>query len=370
VKRLGFRNQKPVVDKKLLLLAVILTVAGLVAVADASIPQAMANFNDKFYYLKQQVLWALAGIFLMFVFSKIDYIFWKKLACPLFILSLAFLVLVLFPEFGLKTLGARRWFSLGLLSFQPSEIVKFTTVLYFARLSEMNKKMLAYFIPLVFVAVLIMLEPDLGTTVVIVATGLVQVFVSGVNIFYFLGSLVVGFLASVLLILTSEYRQARLTTFLTQTHDPLGKSYHIRQVLLSLGLGGIFGTGLGASRQKYLFLPEAATDSIFAVIAEEMGFVGASILIFLFFYFALRAYRISFTAPDKFSKIFALGLTSWIVIQTLLNLGSMLALVPLTGVPLPFISYGGTSLIMTLSVTGILLNISRYAEQKKEKRKR
>jgi cell division protein FtsW len=234
----------------------------------------------------------------------------------------------------------------------------------------MNKKMLAYFIPLVFVAVLIMLEPDLGTTVVIVATGLVQVFVSGVNIFYFLGSLVVGFLASVLLILTSEYRQARLTTFLTQTHDPLGKSYHIRQVLLSLGLGGIFGTGLGASRQKYLFLPEAATDSIFAVIAEEMGFVGASILIFLFFYFALRAYRISFTAPDKFSKIFALGLTSWIVIQTLLNLGSMLALVPLTGVPLPFISYGGTSLIMTLSVTGILLNISRYAEQKKEKRKR
>jgi cell division protein FtsW len=182
--------------------------------------------------------------------------------------------------------------------------------------------------------------------------------------------LVVGFLASVLLILTSEYRQARLTTFLTQTHDPLGKSYHIRQVLLSLGLGGIFGTGLGASRQKYLFLPEAATDSIFAVIAEEMGFVGASILIFLFFYFALRAYRISFTAPDKFSKIFALGLTSWIVIQTLLNLGSMLALVPLTGVPLPFISYGGTSLIMTLSVTGILLNISRYAEQKKEKRKR
>lgn len=363
------KKQSMEYDKGLFWLALLLTLLGLVAVADASVPQALANFNDKFFYLKQQIVWALVGVSMMLIFSKFNYTFLKKTAYPLFIISFLFLVIVLIPQFGLSALGARRWINLGFFSFQPSEIVKFTIALYFARLAETNTRVLSYFIPLAIVAALVMLEPDLGTCIIIVSIGLIQMFVAGVNIFSFFATIVVGGAAGVVLILTSSYRRARLTTFLSQAHDPLGKSYHIRQVLLSLGLGGFFGVGLGASRQKYLFLPEAATDSIFAVIAEEVGFIGATILIFLLFLFIFKAYKISTKAPDTFSRVFGLGLTSWIAVQVIVNLASMLALVPLTGVPLPFISYGGTSLVMTLSITGILLNISRYgASEKRAKR--
>jgi cell division protein FtsW len=368
---LSLKKQVKSVNKKFLSCAILLTVLGLLAVADASVPQAINAFGDKFYFLKQQVEWAALGIVLLVVFSNIKYTFWRRLAYPLFGISLVFLIMVLIPQFGLKTLGARRWIDLGFMNFQPSEVVKFTLALYFARLSESNKKALAYFLPVALIGLLIMLQPDLGTTLIVVSIGFTQMFVAGVNIWHFLAVILSGASASIALILTSDYRRARLMSFFEATQDPLGKSYHIRQVLLSLGLGGVFGVGLGASRQKYLFLPEASTDSIFAVIAEEVGFVGASILILILAYFIYLALKISFSAPDKFSKVFALGLTAWIGSQMLLNLASMLALVPLTGVPLPFFSYGGTSLMMILSVTGILLNISKYAEEPKStKRKR
>jgi len=364
------RRQKHVVDKNILVTAISLTVFGLIAVADASAPQALNVFNDRFYFVKQQAIWALVGIIGMVILSKIPYMLWEKVAAPAFFLSLLLLIAVLIPGIGSTALGARRWIYLGFFSVQPSEIIKFSLSLYFAKLASNNKsRLLSFVIPLGVISLLVMIQPDLGTTLIINSIGLTQIFVSGVNIFHFLGIIVGGAGLSVLAIMTSAYRRARLLTFFAQTQDPLGRSYHIRQILLSLGLGGVFGVGIGASRQKFLFLPESATDSIFAVIAEEIGFVGATILIFVLLYFVYKLINVARFAPDKFSKVLSTGLASWIFFQIFLNIGSILAIVPLTGVPLPFISYGGSALTMTLCATGILLNISSYADTPKKKKR-
>ncbi len=354
-------KQNDSVDKKLLFLIFAFIVIGLVAVADTSAPQALNNYGDKFYLLKQQLEWAGVGILVLLIISKIKYTFWEKMATPIFFVSLIFLIVVLLPRLGFSALGARRWIFLGPLNFQPSEIVKFALCLYFAKLASKAKSALSYFLPLILIVGLIMLQPDLGTTLIIVVIGLSQIFVSGVNLWYLLDAGVIGFLVGIPLILLSPYRKERLLTFLQMTEDPLGKSYHMRQILLGLGSGGIFGVGLGASRQKYSFLPEASTDSIFAVIAEELGLIGGIVVIGLFVYFIVRTLKIARNAPDTFSKTLAIGIATWIGGQAFLNIASMVALVPLTGIPLPFISYGGSSLVMILAACGILLNISRFA---------
>lgn len=337
---------------------------GLIFIADISTPQALNYFNDKFYFLKQQVVWAMIGIGAMIVTSNINYNFWRKLSVPIFFTTVFLLIAVLIPGISLKALGARRWISVGNINFQPSEVVKLALALYLARVSESSKKPLAFFVPLALVCGLIMLQPDLGTTLVVGFIGIIQIFVSGVPLMYFLGSLLAGIVGVVVLIIASPYRRDRLMTFLQVSSDPLGKEYHIRQILLALGSGGLFGLGIGQSRQKYLFLPEASTDSIFAAISEEIGFIGSVALIALFAYFLYKAFKIASNAPDQFSKILAVGITAWIGGQVILNISSMTALTPLTGIPLPFFSYGGTSLSMILASCGILLNISRYGTQK------
>lgn len=363
--RTKLKKQKTKVDSKLFLLTISLTAIGLVAVADASAPQALSYFSDKLYYVKQQAVSALIGVIALFLVSKINYSVWEKFAKPLFFISVLFLIAVLIPGVGSKALGARRWIVLGPVNFQPSEVVKLTLAMYLAKVAASKKQALSYFLPVVIVAGLIMLQPDLGTVLVIAAISFVQILIAGVNLLYIGVASAVAILAAFLLIIVSEYRRERLLTFLQATRDPLGKSYHIRQVLLALGSGGFLGIGLGQSRQKYLFLPEAATDSIFAVIAEEVGFIGATFLIALFVLFILRAFKIARAAPDVFSRVLAAGLIAWLGGQTFLNIGSMVALVPLTGIPLPFLSYGGSSLVTMLIATGILLNISRYAKKVK-----
>lgn len=367
MKRLSFSKQKTGFDKNLLVLIIIFIFIGLVAVADASAPQALNAFNDKFYFLKQQLVWAGLGMVALFVVSQIHYSIWEKLATPFFFASVGLLLFVLIPHFGSSALGARRWINLGFFSLQPSELIKLSLCIFLAKVASKNKSALSYFIPLVVVAGLIMLQPDLGTTLVIAIFGLSQIFISDVSLLYFAGALIVGALGTVGLILFSPYRRDRLLTFFEATSDPLGKSYHIRQILLGLGSGGLFGVGLGASRQKYLFLPESSTDSIFAVIAEELGLIGSIILIALFGYFLFRGLNIAMHAPDKFSKVLATGIVAWICGQVFLNIASMTALVPLTGIPLPFISYGGSSLVMVLVGCGILLNISKYTTNETKK---
>jgi cell division protein FtsW len=346
-------------DKGFFYLTIALTLLGLIAVADASAPQALNVFNDRFYFVKQQAVWAIIGLTGMLIVSKINYKFWEKIALPIFLGSIFLLIIVLIPGIGKNVLGARRWIFIGPFNLQPSEFVKFAMCLYFAKLASKDKKLISFIILLGAITVLIMLQPDLGTTLIVASIGFVQMYLAGVNILHFAGSLLLGGVASLLAILSSSYRRERLLTFFEQTTDPLGKSYHIRQILLSLGLGGFFGVGLGASRQKYLFLPEAATDSIFAVIAEEVGFFGATILILLLLYFVIKAFKIAMNAPDKFSQVLAAGIGTWIGAQIFLNIGSMVALVPLTGVPLPLFSYGGSSLSTILISLGILLNISK-----------
>ncbi len=359
MKRLGLRNQKQKIDSKLFFATILLVVIGLIAVLDASAPQAINVFGDKFYLFKNQLVWGFVGFVALLVSSKINYKFWEKLATPLFIFVLVSLILVLIPGIGAKLLGARRWISIGSIFFQPSELAKFGLILYLAKFMSKKKASIGYFLPLVIVSFLIMLEPDLGTTMIILLTGAIQIFASQINLLQFSGVGILGGLIVFLLVMISPYRKDRLLTFLEQSSDPLGKSYHIRQILLGLGSGGLFGVGLGGSRQKFLFLPEASTDSIFAVIAEEIGFICALGLIFLLGFYVVRALRIAKYAPDNFSRFLALGIGSWIGIQVVLNIASMTALVPLTGIPLPFISYGGSSLVMIMFATGILLNISK-----------
>lgn len=364
--RSRLKKQSSAPDKKVLILSIVLTLVGLVAITDASAPTAIREFSDKYYFLKQQAVWVGIGMVLLFLFSQINYKFWKRLAVPIFGIALVFLLLLFIPGLGTRVLGAKRWLILGPFSLQPSEFMKLSLAIYLAKVAASDKKILSYLVPIGLVSFLIMLQPDLGTALVIVGIGLVQMFVAGVNFFYFIAAVFTGGLASFILIITSEYRRDRLLTFFEQTTDPLGKSYHIRQVLLALGSGGLFGVGLGQSRQKYLFLPETATDSIFAVIAEELGFVGASVLLLLLAYFILRGIKIAAGAPDRFSKVLSVGIVTWIGSQVFLNIGSMVALVPLTGIPLPFLSYGGSSIISVLAATGILLNISKHASKKKK----
>ena len=366
--KISKQTNKP--DKTLFIISLALVIAGLIAVADASAPIGIRDFSDRFYFVKQQIVWAGIGVLLMIIFMNVKYTIWEKLATPLFFASIVLLFLVLIPGIGTKTLGARRWIILGPMSIQPSEIVKMTLALYLAKLASKDKELLSYVIPLGITTGLIMLQPDLGTTMVVAAIGMVQIFITGVNLFKFMSLLGVGTVGAFLLILTSDYRKDRLMTFISQSQDPLGKSYHIRQILLSLGLGGMFGVGLGESRQKYLFLPEAATDSIFAVIAEEIGFLGSMVIIILLASYIIKSAKIAAWAPDRFSMVLAIGLTAWIGSQIFFNIGSMLAIVPLTGIPLPFFSYGGTALSMVLFATGILLNISKYSLTKNDKQRK
>jgi cell division protein FtsW len=350
----------------LLILTLVLTLLGLLAVADASAPQALSYFKDSFYFVRQQIVWIFLGIILMFVGLFVDYTYWKKFASPIFLINLILLLAVLIPGIGTKVLGARRWVSFGSLTLQPSELIKFSLLIYIAKLTELKKPFLNLVLPILLVAGLVMLEPDLGTTIAIIVIGLTQLFVAGVSFVPFAATGILGAIGGFFLILISPYRKARLTTFLQASTDPLNSSnYHIRQVLIALGSGGLFGVGLGQGRQKYLFLPESATDSVFANIAEELGFVGAMAVIGLLVFFVYKMLRIAARAPDSFSMVLASGIVAWMSIQIFLNIASMVALIPLTGVPLPFFSYGGSSLTIVLFAVGVILNISKHEREQK-----
>lgn len=350
-------------DYKLLVVAIALGLIGLLAIADASAPSAMANFSDKYYFVKQQAVWFAVGLVVMFVASFVNYKIYVKLTVSMFVIALLALILVLLPYFSSEALGARRWLYVGNFGFQPSEFAKIALILYVARLSVLSKKVVAFFVPLAVFSALIMLQPDLGTTMLIVFIFFSQIFIAGVGLKYIAYAFSASILLGVIAIFSSDYRRQRFETFVGQTSDPLGSGYHIRQILLSLGSGGLFGVGLGQSRQKYLFLPEVATDSIFAVIAEETGFIGAVVVMSLFVFYLYRALKISQNAKDVYAKVLGIGITAWVAGQTLLNIGSIVALVPLTGIPLPFISYGGSSLVTIMLGTGILLNISKSYEK-------
>lgn len=349
-------------DYVLLTVVVILVLFGMLMVYDASVVEAFRVFSDKFYFARLQAQWAVVGIIGLGLASVIPLKLVKRGALPFLLLSLVLLVAVAIPGLGQEVQGARRWLNVGGVTIQPSELVKLSVVIYLSHWLS-KPRSASHFLMLVgLIVLLVMAQPDLGTSVVVTATAMGMYFLSGapVGTLVLLG--VAGAAAGFLLIFTSAYRKQRLLTFLDPSSDPLGASYHIRQILIALGSGGLLGVGIGRSRQKFEYLPEATTDSIFAVMAEEIGFVGGAILIGLFVLLVLRGFRIARAARNPFSQLLAGGITLWIGVQAFLNIATMVALVPLTGVPLPFISYGGSSLITLLTGVGLLLNVSRGKE--------
>jgi len=342
-----------------------LSLFGLLMVYNSSVAMAIRDFGNQYYYLQEQTKWLILGFVIFLTFSFIDYRVWKKLSFPIMLGTIVLLCIVLLPGIGIKALGAKRWINLGFFVLQPAEFAKLSLIMYLsAWLTGVKKQKLFPFLLIIGVFVgLIMLEPDLGTAMIITLTSLAMFFYSGAVLQQFLFILPLFGAGATLLAVFSPYRLKRLLTFFNPESDPLGASYHIRQAIIALGSGGLFGLGLGQSRQKYEYLPEANTDSIFAIIGEELGFIGCVILIFVYLFMLWRGFRIARRIEDPFGRNLALGITTWIGIQTLINISAMVALIPLTGVPLPFISYGGSSLVIMLTSCGILINISRFVRK-------
>ena len=345
-----------------------LVIFGLIMVSSASVAQSLANTDTNYYYVIRQAGYAAAGLFLWWILQRVDYHYWRQFATLLLGLAIVGLLLVLVPGVGFESGGARRWIHLGSASFQVSEFVKLAVVLYLAywferkgpQVSDLFKTFLPFVGLLALIFILVMQQPDLGTGMTIAFIAGSMYLVAGATWGQLLTLAGAGLTSVLLLIHAAPYRLRRLITFLNPGVDPLGAGYHINQALLAIGSGGIFGLGYGRSRQKFNYLPEAASDSIFAVIGEELGLIGAVALVILPLAIVVwRGLIISKNAPDVFGRMLALGITAWIGFQALLNMGAIVGVVPLTGVPLPFISLGGTSLVFMLMASGILLNISR-----------
>lgn len=342
---------------------------GAVMVYDASIVSATRDFGDKFYFVKEQLKWIGIGLAALVVTSQINYRLYQRLALPILGVSFILLLLVFIPGIGFSAYGASRWIDLRLFSLQPAELMKLSLAVFLAAwfaekrdLTSLTHGALPVLVLLAVLAGLLLKQPDLGTFIIIATMVLVVYFIAGARFVYYLAGIPILLGSILVLILTSSYRKDRLLTFLDPTTDPQGKGYHINQILLALGSGGLFGTGIGQSRGKFEYLPEVTTDSIFAVIGEELGFIGAVVLISVFAAVIYRGFRIAQAAPDHFGKLLAAGIVSYLAIQAVLNLAAMVALVPLTGVPLPFISYGGSNLVVTLASVGILVNVSKYRQ--------
>lgn len=361
------KNPNPVIKKKpfgidwlLASLIILLSIFGVIMVFDASVVEAYQQFGDQFYFAKLQAIWVGVGLAALVVATLTPHVLWEKLAPIMFAASIILLFAVLIPGIGTEVHGARRWINLGAFSLQPSELAKLAAVVYLSSWLAKHQRLAPFLFVSGLLLSLIVFQPDLGTTIIISLIAITLYFLSGAPLRYLFLTGTAGVVLAVGLIIVAPYRLDRVKTFLDPTSDPLGTSYHIRQVLIALGSGGISGQGIGRSRQKYQYLPEATTDSIFAVIAEETGFVGASLMIIAFVVLINRGFTIAIHAPTQFSRLLAAGITSWFAYQAVINLAAMVALLPLTGVPLPFISYGGSSLITIMLASGILLNISRY----------
>jgi cell division protein FtsW len=303
---------------------------------------------------------------------KINYNFWKKISLPFFILSVTTLILVFVPNLGNRVYGASRWLSLGPFSFQPSEMLKLSIILYLAAWLESRSEKIKDFyegvVPfsavVALVSFLLIKQPDLGTLGVVILISMSIYFVSGAKIKHIFLMGILGIFSLFMMIRFEPYRADRLSVFLRPELDPKGIGYQINQALLAIGSGGIFGLGLGHSLQKFNYLPEPVGDSIFAIIGEELGLIGAILLVAIFLGISARGLKIAARAPDRFSGLVAAGIISWVSFQALINISAITGLIPLTGIPMPFVSYGGTSIVFLMLGMGILLNISKYADLK------
>ncbi len=354
-------------DLVLFITVIVLILFGLVMIYSASSIWAEYKFHDAFKYVKQQSLFIAVGIVLMVIVSKIDYKYYHKKTGLILAACLFLLILVLIPGVGSVRNGSRSWFGIGSFGIQPSEFAKLGLIIFASKYLADNERLIGNFkkgvLPILLVLFLffglIMLQPDLGTGMVIVISIVALLFIAGVNMkFFYIGG-VIGVLGVVVLILIAPYRMDRITSFIDPWRDPLGTGFQIIQSLYAIGPGGLLGMGFLNSRQKHFYLPEPQTDFIFSIISEEFGCLGVLIVSSLFVLLLYRGIKIALNANNLFSKYLAFGMVFQILFQTLMNLMVVVGLIPVTGVTLPFLSYGGSSLLITLVSIGVLLNISR-----------
>lgn len=343
-----------------------LVIFGLVMLASASSVTAYQKFGSSNYLLWRQFLYGvLPGWLFLVILAKIDYHRLEKLAFPLLLMSIVLLILVFMPGTGVELKGAKRWLDFGLV-FQPTEVLKLTFVIYLAAwlskcIREKQFLLTSFLTILAVISFLVVSQPDVGTLFLLMVLAVGVYFAAGAPLKQILAILVLALVTFGLLIKIAPYRLSRLVVFLNPEIDPQGSGYQINQALLAIGSGGFWGLGLGQSRQKYNYLPEVVGDSIFAVIAEELGFIGVIALITLFVLLAFLGFKIAKSARDDFGRLAACGITIWLVFQAFVNMGAMVGLLPLTGIPLPFISLGGTALTVSLASIGILINIARQS---------
>ncbi len=362
------------IDMPFFLLVLLLTGIGLVMLFSASFPRAYYKGMNPAYYLIRQGLFAVMGISAMLIIGKINYQRFRGLAKPLLILAIVLLVLVLIPHVGITRNNATRWLGIGeVLTFQPSEIAKFAVVLYFAdSISKKKDKMqtlrygiIPYAIILLVIAALMMMEPHLSGTVLILGAGAILMLVGGISWIWVMSALGVGAAGFLFLIKVVGYGQSRVAMWLNPWLDARGDGYQMVQSLLSIGSGGLLGVGLGKSRQKFLYLPEEHNDFIFSIVCEELGLIGATVIMMLFAALILRGYWIALHARDRFGSLLAVGMTSLLAMQVFLNIGVVSGLLPATGISLPFFSYGGTALMIQLAEMGVVLSVSRQMKPTK-----
>lgn len=356
------------IDIYLFFAVLILIGVGLIMIYSSSYIWAEYKFNDPFKYVKNQGLFAIVGIFLIFLISKIDYKIYYEKAGIIFLICILLLILVLIPGIGNIRNGSRSWFGIGSFGIQPSEFAKLGLIIltskYLSKSNKFIKDIKRGVIPILgllfFVFGLIMLQPDFGTGMIIVISILAMMFVAGVNMKFFIGLGMIGIVGIVVLILIAPYRMDRITSFVDPWSDPLGTGFQIIQSLYAIGPGGLLGQGFLNSRQKHFYLPEPQTDFIFSILSEEFGVLGVVIVAVLFLLVLYRGIRIALNCNNLFGKYLAFGMVFQILIQTVMNLMVVIGLIPVTGVTLPFLSYGGSSLLISMISVGILLNISRF----------
>lgn len=359
-------------DYFLILVTVGLLFLGIIMVYSASVVMGYATYRDQNYFFLRQLLWCGLGLVVMFLVIRVPYWWWSKLSLPLLLVSIILLVAVLLPGLGSTALGATRWLQIGGVNIgQPSELCKVTLAIYMAawlsRKGERVKEFGYGFVPfaavLVVLVMLIIRQPDMGTALVIIGTAVTIFFVAGANLAQLVPVGLLGVVGLTQLIAHSAYRSGRFTAFLDPWSDPDRGGYHTIQALIALGAGGISGLGLGVSRQKFGLLPFPYTDSIFAIIGEELGLVGCSLVLLLFLALAFCGLRTARRAPDSFGALLAIGISCQMVLQAFLNIAVVTASVPFTGITLPFVSYGGSSMVVSFTALGILLNITRYTRE-------
>lgn len=338
---------------------------GNIMVFSASSVTAYREYQDSFYYLKKNALWMLMGFGILIFFAKYNYRNLRRFATPMMAVAIFLVLVVLIPGVGMEINGARRWIGVGPHPFQPSEFVKLSIAIYAATiLSKMKSRENSgqFFIQTLAVTgvpvILILKQPDLGTAIIISCISLLLLFVSGSKFRHLAITVFSGFIALVVLIVSAKYRMKRILSFVDPWSDPRGVGFQIIQSLTAFGSGGVTGRGIGKSMQKYLYLPQAHTDFIYAIIGEEIGLAGTIAVILLFCIFGYFGFRIAYRAPDRFGKLLAGALTATIIMQALINIGAVTGVLPITGVTLPFISYGGTALMVNMASVGMLVNIS------------